>query len=164
MCIRDRDNTGLYRSWNTPTNAFSGYAVVTAHVPSTYTATAQPIITYYKDANNWLKVTHPTTSGRMDLDLSIGGTTASAQVTGLTWAIGDRLDVRWRKNASGIKLWVEASSAETTTGVAPDPFTTPPDTIRLGRSEASVYGHWTCLLYTSPSPRDRTRSRMPSSA
>ena len=24
--------------------------------------------------------------------------------------------------------------------------------------------HKTCLLYTSPSPRDRTRSRMPSSA
>ena len=23
---------------------------------------------------------------------------------------------------------------------------------------------WGCLLYTSPSPRDRTRSRMPSSA
>ena len=25
-------------------------------------------------------------------------------------------------------------------------------------------GLWACLLYTSPSPRDRTRSRMPSSA
>ena len=25
-------------------------------------------------------------------------------------------------------------------------------------------GGWNCLLYTSPSPRDRTRSRMPSSA
>ena len=25
-------------------------------------------------------------------------------------------------------------------------------------------GAWLCLLYTSPSPRDRTRSRMPSSA
>ena len=25
-------------------------------------------------------------------------------------------------------------------------------------------GFWFCLLYTSPSPRDRTRSRMPSSA
>ena len=24
--------------------------------------------------------------------------------------------------------------------------------------------NWVCLLYTSPSPRDRTRSRMPSSA
>src|SRR5665811_2602525 len=28
-----------------------------------------------------------------------------------------------------------------------------------------LYGAaWACLLYTSPSPRDRTRSRMPSSA
>ena len=29
---------------------------------------------------------------------------------------------------------------------------------------AAVALHQTCLLYTSPSPRDRTRSRMPSSA
>ena len=28
----------------------------------------------------------------------------------------------------------------------------------------SHYGYDSCLLYTSPSPRDRTRSRMPSSA
>src|SRR5664280_1975221 len=28
----------------------------------------------------------------------------------------------------------------------------------------SVDQSWACLLYTSPSPRDRTRSRMPSSA
>ena len=27
-----------------------------------------------------------------------------------------------------------------------------------------VFSPTTCLLYTSPSPRDRTRSRMPSSA
>ena len=27
-----------------------------------------------------------------------------------------------------------------------------------------LYGSKNCLLYTSPSPRDRTRSRMPSSA
>ena len=32
--------------------------------------------------------------------------------------------------------------------------------IRDGR----IVGIGTCLLYTSPSPRDRTRSRMPSSA
>ena len=30
--------------------------------------------------------------------------------------------------------------------------------------EAGRGGEYTCLLYTSPSPRDRTRSRMPSSA
>ena len=29
---------------------------------------------------------------------------------------------------------------------------------------ANVWRYCTCLLYTSPSPRDRTRSRMPSSA
>ena len=27
-----------------------------------------------------------------------------------------------------------------------------------------VYKNWVCLLYTSPSPRDNTTSRMPSSA
>ena len=30
--------------------------------------------------------------------------------------------------------------------------------------EYTLYINYTCLLYTSPSPRDRTRSRMPSSA
>ena len=30
--------------------------------------------------------------------------------------------------------------------------------------ELIVHRNWSCLLYTSPSPRDRTRSRMPSSA
>ena len=35
----------------------------------------------------------------------------------------------------------------------------------LGGAEAApVAWHGRCLLYTSPSPRDRTRSRMPSSA
>ena len=29
---------------------------------------------------------------------------------------------------------------------------------------SDVEGYYSCLLYTSPSPRDRTRSRMPSSA
>ena len=28
----------------------------------------------------------------------------------------------------------------------------------------AIHGFYPCLLYTSPSPRDRTRSRMPSSA
>ena len=33
-----------------------------------------------------------------------------------------------------------------------------------GESNAITVSSMTCLLYTSPSPRDRTRSRMPSSA
>ena len=34
-------------------------------------------------------------------------------------------------------------------------------TVLLGGKELT---HWTCLLYTSPSPRDQRGSRMPSSA
>ena len=35
----------------------------------------------------------------------------------------------------------------------------------LEAAEAAYHGQFNdCLLYTSPSPRDRTRSRMPSSA
>ena len=36
--------------------------------------------------------------------------------------------------------------------------------VTSGTVNTSTVGTYTCLLYTSPSPRDRTRSRMPSSA
>ena len=35
---------------------------------------------------------------------------------------------------------------------------------RLSGARSSMMWHGTCLLYTSPSPRDRQKSRMPSSA
>ena len=34
----------------------------------------------------------------------------------------------------------------------------------VDKMSEEMYGSTACLLYTSPSPRDRTRSRMPSSA
>ena len=39
-------------------------------------------------------------------------------------------------------------------------------TFKLGENEKGEleYEYMTCLLYTSPSPRDRQKSRMPSSA
>ena len=37
-------------------------------------------------------------------------------------------------------------------------------TIAHGFLTLSLLSYMSCLLYTSPSPRDRTRSRMPSSA
>ena len=38
------------------------------------------------------------------------------------------------------------------------------DYIKIVQEQLSPYMTSPCLLYTSPSPRDRTRSRMPSSA
>jgi len=56
-------------------------------------------------------------------------------------------------------------------GVAPrleslgkTPFLVPPSRLKGGTLSASFPALRACLLYTSPSPRDRTRSRMPSSA
>ena len=42
-------------------------------------------------------------------------------------------------------------------------FSQTDDPIVMQRMQGAVHA-LTCLLYTSPSPRDRTRSRMPSSA
>ena len=41
---------------------------------------------------------------------------------------------------------------------------TDPDFVIMARTDALAVEGLDCLLYTSPSPRDRTRSRMPSSA
>ena len=38
------------------------------------------------------------------------------------------------------------------------------DTALLAHTLCLIARRYTCLLYTSPRPRDRTRSRMPSSA
>ena len=37
-------------------------------------------------------------------------------------------------------------------------------TVAISIQPGTINSNFTCLLYTSPSPRDRTRSRMPSSA
>ena len=44
-------------------------------------------------------------------------------------------------------------------------YTGYPKPVRVNEIVGSVIRHWySCLLYTSPSPRDRQKSRMPSSA
>ena len=40
----------------------------------------------------------------------------------------------------------------------------PPEYLRFVRAHQNTAEHLICLLYTSPSPRDRQKSRMPSSA
>ena len=40
----------------------------------------------------------------------------------------------------------------------------PIDKALMGLTKVPGTNYYVCLLYTSPSPRDRTRSRMPSSA
>ena len=56
----------------------------------------------------------------------------------------------------------EAIAAKTATPVGEEGYDDPDDVLSiLALSGGGAYG---CLLYTSPSPRDRQKSRMPSSA
>ena len=48
--------------------------------------------------------------------------------------------------------------------IAGNIYTEPVEGINVHRYGAHIFHTNNCLLYTSPSPRDRTRSRMPSSA
>ena len=48
-------------------------------------------------------------------------------------------------------------------GVLP-PTVSPISPVSIGGPGSTDYGVFVCLLYTSPSPRDATLSRMPSSA
>ena len=45
-----------------------------------------------------------------------------------------------------------------------DPAADGADTVTISYTTPAIAWAGICLLYTSPSPRDRTRSRMPSSA
>ena len=57
----------------------------------------------------------------------------------------------WTPNSKQSILAVSAPGDQRVKGVA-------------GTGKTTLLAHKACLLYTSPSPRDRTRSRMPSSA
>ena len=73
---------------------------------------------------------------------------------GIYWPLKSEVDIRFIKEINSLKVALPYSS----------------------KSKGISYHHWSnnqleidsnnipCLLYTSPSPRDRTRSRMPSSA
>ena len=85
------------------------------------------------------------------LDAVLGTFTAQAR----------RLDAAERRDFVGDQTGVDADHA-VFQGLGHTEHTAQVTGIEVrGQAELGVVG---CLLYTSPSPRDRTRSRMPSSA
>ena len=72
--------------------------------------------------------------------------------------------------SENLRTWNEVISEYSDTGtlggvsIPLDSNITNNSNTMLGDEWPSLIEVYTCLLYTSPSPRDRTRSRMPSSA
>ena len=99
-------------------------------------------------------------SSVLDSKVSRRSFVIGASTTGAGLALGLALPLGGNKalahahaaHAAEVNAWVVIDNNDTVT-------------IRIARSEMGQ-GTLTglCLLYTSPSPRDRTRSRMPSSA
>ena len=63
----------------------------------------------------------------------------------------------------GIEVTLQSENGMLGMGPFPDEDNVDADLINAGKQTISELPH-TCLLYTSPSPRDATLSRMPSSA
>ena len=99
------------------------------------------VITQTDGSDNFIKLTNTTnsTSNTTGSIISTGGIGISKSMV-----IGENLNVHGDIHANG------AISAD--------------GSITLGDAATDNIVFNACLLYTSPSPRDRTRSRMPSSA
>ena len=74
-----------------------------------------------------------------------------------------------RKTVEQRGLWLEEYEEGTTYLHRPGRTVTEADNtlftaVTMNTQALHLDAAWACLLYTSPSPRDRTRSRMPSSA
>ena len=92
-------------------------------------------------------------------DIKMIATAAEAEAVKHGWAVSIAI-----VDDGGNMLWFQRLD-----GAAPISALIAPAKARtsaMGRRESKIYEDMIngCLLYTSPSPRDRTRSRMPSSA
>ena len=97
-----------------------------------------------------------------DYSVRIGIGDLNARPTGGTFDLGSQTGLAHNIDASTLQTKITAATsgtpANTTTQLSPFVFKT------VFTANGSQTIPTICLLYTSPSPRDRTRSRMPSSA
>ena len=67
--------------------------------------------------------------------------------------------------SADLEVWLKADAGiNETDGEGVDSWNDQSSQTNHATQTDTTQTHPTCLLYTSPSPRDRTRSRMPSSA
>ena len=91
-----------------------------------------------------------------------GTLTAAGMTAGWDFTIFDDIYVDWGLSAGGVGgRNAQGSTTIEEGGVLVEPWFG--FNHKLGENTDFNYS-FSCLLYTSPSPRDRTRSRMPSSA
>ena len=155
--------TVTYTATDQSGNATSASFTVTVTDDEAPTISGTPAdITQSNDAGNCsaaVSWTEPTVS-----DNCAVSTSTSTHSSGDTFAVGTTTvtytatDIHGNTTTSTFDVTVTDDEAPSISG-------TPADITQTNDAgNCSAVVTWTCLLYTSPSPRDRTRSRMPSSA
>ena len=75
-----------------------------------------------------------------------------------------KIDTPQSKNAQPGEASATAANPKPASPEVTEATAVPSDANRRSKRALHRSGYYTCLLYTSPSPRDRQKSRMPSSA
>ena len=151
MCIRDRTRTGVFNE----TLALSGTGTISGgstNVGTGYLVTGMSLSDGFGAASNY----------------SINGDVEAEITQKIVNLSGSRAD-NGSTSVAGSILTVETGTSETLTasGSGTAAQSTPGVGVAVNATSPGinlVSGTGTCLLYTSPSPRDLSTSRMPSSA
>ena len=145
------DNNATQHSYPRSTDPASGQTLAVSN-PTTNTFTvnvgASPIVNH-----NVTNATYDNSTGVLVLTIGSHSLTAG---TSIKIANNSLSFTCANDNNTSVKTYPRPSDPYYDTAINIDSVGTNTITLNVGTN--------TCLLYTSPSPRDRTRSRMPSSA
>ena len=164
MCIRDREEGHLWFFLTWPVNNFNIYLALCLpfHISTAESQDPSQVLAYVNEMN----MVSDQELGEMEL---MKKTRAERKLK--SWASPDQVlslnkgVYSWTSLREALETpWASAEEVQGLTKNDRREVDKHLDKVVKESREGNAYMAHTCLLYTSPSPRDRTRSRMPSSA
>jgi lysophospholipase L1-like esterase len=141
--LLDTSPTEMRRAWSVPVNGVSFQLKVTLNFNGSDAKGADhALFSLVFDATNYLELAVDATNDQIHLNRSVGGVVGAASTTAaaLNYVAGDELNMRVVADKDGLRLWVDAVTATSTTAAAKADFTSPPTEIRVNENASGVTG------------------------
>jgi lysophospholipase L1-like esterase len=141
--LLDTSPTEMRRPWLVPVNGVSFQLKATMNFNGSDAKGADhALLSLVFDATNYLEVAVDAVNDQIHFNRSVGGVigTASTAVAALNYVVGDELNLRGVADKDGLRFWVDAVTAASTTTAAKADFTSPPTEIRINENAAGVTG------------------------